>query len=207
MTTNHYEILGLPQNATSRQIRERFLELARERHPDRFRDGEKQKAESEFQAITQAFNVLSDPNRRRELDSELARPDFSSSSTGSSEAAKVYLQRGVKAFRAGGYSDALENLERAVTEDPSLAQAWHYLARAGDQVPSRRPRAREAAVKACELEPMNAAYLKLAARLCAEQGLHAQAAKYFRGAIDWGEPDPELERAFQESLAAAKTQG
>ncbi|MDH3746123.1 MAG: J domain-containing protein, partial [Acidobacteriota bacterium] len=60
MTDNHYEILGLPQNATSRQIRERFLELARERHPDRFQDADKHQAEIDFQGVTQAFNILSD---------------------------------------------------------------------------------------------------------------------------------------------------
>ena len=40
MSDNYYTILGLPQNATSKQIRERFLELARERHPDRYRGGQ-----------------------------------------------------------------------------------------------------------------------------------------------------------------------
>ena len=206
MAKNYYEVLGLRQNATTRQIRERFLELARERHPDRIRGGDKSKAEEEFQEVTQAFNILSDPARRREVDAELARPDYSKASTGSTEAAKVYLQRGVRAYRARTYTEAIDNLERSVAEDPELAQAWYYLARAGSQVPSLRARAREAAVKSCELEAMNAAYLKLAAELCADQGFHAQAAKYYRGAIDWGDGDPELEKAFQASLRKAKAE-
>ena len=42
---NYYAVLGLPQNSTKRQIRERFMQMARERHPDRFRGEAKEKAE------------------------------------------------------------------------------------------------------------------------------------------------------------------
>lgn len=206
MATDFYAVLGLPQNATSRQIRQRFLELARERHPDRVQGEAKAQAESDFQVITQAFNVLNDPERRRQLDSELARPDYKAASI-SPEAAKVYLQRGAKAYREASYSAAVENFDSATREDPDNAQAWYYLARAGRRIPSWRTRAREAAARACELEPMNAVYLKLAGDLFADGGHHARAAKYYRGAIDWGEPSAELEAAFQAALDAAKQGG
>ncbi|MFQ5350504.1 MAG: J domain-containing protein, partial [Thermoanaerobaculia bacterium] len=51
---NYYDILGLPRNATTRQVRDRFRTLARELHPDRFRGQEKSEAEARFQEITQA---------------------------------------------------------------------------------------------------------------------------------------------------------
>ena len=206
MATDFYAVLGLPQNATSRQIRLRFLELARERHPDRMQGAAKEQAEQDFQVITQAFNVLSDPVRRRQLDTELARPDYKSANV-SPEAAKVYLQRGAKAYRDESYSAAVENFDAATQEDPENAQAWHLLARAGRRIPSWKIKAREAAARACELEPMNAAYLKLAGDLFNEQGQHAQAAKYYRGALDWGEPSTELEAAFQTALSQAKQGG
>lgn len=206
MATDFYAVLGLPQNATSRQIRLRFLELARERHPDRVRGAAKVQAEEDFQVITQAFNVLSDPVRRRQLDTELARPDYKSASV-SPEAAKVYLQRGAKAYRDGSYAAAVENFDSATREDAENAQAWHFLAKAGRRIPSWKVKAREAAARACELEPMNAVYLRLAGDLFHEQGQHAQAAKYYRGAIDWGEPSAELEAAFQTALRAAKQGG
>lgn len=206
MATDFYAVLGLPQNATSRQIRLRFLDLARERHPDRVQGQAKEQAEKDFQVITQAFNVLSDPVRRRQLDTELARPDYKATGV-SPEAAKVYLQRGVKAYRDASYAAAVENFDNAAREDPENPQAWHLLAKAGRRIPSWKVKAREAAVRACELEPMNAVYLRLAGDLCHEQGQHAQAAKYYRGAIDWGEPSPELETAFQTALDAAKQEG
>ncbi|HEY4588113.1 MAG TPA: DnaJ domain-containing protein, partial [Thermoanaerobaculia bacterium] len=65
MARDFYTVLAVPRNATEDQIRQRFRELARTRHPDRFQGGEKARAEKEFQEITQAFNVLVDPERRR----------------------------------------------------------------------------------------------------------------------------------------------
>ena len=66
MSRDHYAVLGTDRNATRDQIRDRFRKLARERHPDRFQGDEREKAELAFQAITEAFNVLSDPDRRRQ---------------------------------------------------------------------------------------------------------------------------------------------
>jgi curved DNA-binding protein CbpA len=45
MPADFYSVLGVPRNATTEQIKERFLQLTREKHPDRFPGAEKQKAE------------------------------------------------------------------------------------------------------------------------------------------------------------------
>ena len=71
MAEDYYSILGVPRNATTKQIRDRFLQLAREQHPDRILDGDKVQAETEFQKITESYNVLHDAERRRLFDQEL----------------------------------------------------------------------------------------------------------------------------------------
>lgn len=49
MAKDFYSVLALPRNATEDQIRQRFRELARTRHPDRFQGvTEKARAEQEF---------------------------------------------------------------------------------------------------------------------------------------------------------------
>ena len=58
MSVNYYSKLGVSQNATTDQVRSRFLELAKKLHPDRFQGEEKEEAERNFQEITEAFNVL-----------------------------------------------------------------------------------------------------------------------------------------------------
>ena len=195
MAKNYYDILGLPRNATTQQVRDRFRGLARELHPDRFRGDEKSEAEARFQEITQAFNVLNDPLRRRDHDLELTRPE--SLKQDSSEAARVYLQRGIKAFREKQFSQAAENFDRATRENPDSAQSWHYLAMSCRGKRQWLPRAREAILKACDIDPMNAVYLRLAGEIFADSGMNRRAKIYFQKALTWGGDDPEIRAGLQ----------
>ncbi len=204
MEKDYYTVLGLPQNATSRQVKARFLELARERHPDRFPGDGKEEAELKFQEITQAFNVLSDPVRRRELDEQLARPTELDAHKTNAEAARVYLQRGILSYRRGAMSEAIDNFQRATREDPDNGKAWYHLAQAAQQDPRQKGKARQAIARACELEAMNGDYHALAGKLFAEGGMHARAAKHLKQALDWSGETPELRREFEASLRAAK---
>ncbi len=196
MAKNYYDILGLPRNATTRQVQDRFRTLARELHPDRFRGEEKPEAEARFQEITQAFNMLHDPGRRREHDLDLARPDGSKEDT--SEAARVYLQRGIKAFREKQYPQAAENFDRATRENPESAQSWHYLALACRGKRQWLPRAREAILKACDIDPMNAVYLRLAGEIFADSGMNRRAQIFYQKALTWGGDDPAIRSALDQ---------
>ena len=61
-----YEILGVRSNATGPQLKKAFHRLARECHPDS--DPDNPWAEDEFKALSAAYELLSDPNQRREYD-------------------------------------------------------------------------------------------------------------------------------------------
>ncbi|HAX90151.1 MAG TPA: molecular chaperone DnaJ [Cyanobacteria bacterium UBA11370] len=63
---NYYEILGLPADATSDEIKKAFRRLARKYHPD-VNPGDKD-AEETFKDINEAHEVLSDPNKRSQYD-------------------------------------------------------------------------------------------------------------------------------------------
>jgi curved DNA-binding protein CbpA len=195
MPKDFYAVLGLPRNATEDQIRQRFREMARVRHPDRFQGAEKQQAEVDFQEITQAFNVLSDPERRRQHDLELVRPGNESDPR---QVARAYLQRGIKAYKEKSFLEAADNFDRATKADPSSAQTWHHLALACAQQANWLPRAVPAIERACELEPMNPAYHKQAGRICALAGQADRAAVHYRLALQWGGEDPAVQRALEE---------
>lgn len=65
---NHYETLGLPFGASAEQIRKRYRELVRRYHPD---VNPSPNAKEQFLRIQEAYQVLSDPERRRHYDALL----------------------------------------------------------------------------------------------------------------------------------------
>ncbi|XP_071770657.2 dnaJ homolog subfamily B member 9-like [Centroberyx gerrardi] len=62
---DYYDILGVPKDASERQIKKAFHKLALKYHPDRNKSPD---AESTFREIAEAYETLSDDKRRREYD-------------------------------------------------------------------------------------------------------------------------------------------
>lgn len=65
MPRTHYDILGIKKSATQDEIRSAYRKLVLKHHPDRSKDP---KATEIFIQISQAYEVLSDPQRRRNYD-------------------------------------------------------------------------------------------------------------------------------------------
>ena len=63
---DHYEVLGVPRDADADQIKRAYRKLARELHPDANRNDPA--AEERFKAVSHAYEVLSDPQKRQRYD-------------------------------------------------------------------------------------------------------------------------------------------
>lgn len=63
---DYYQSLGVSREASQDDIRKAFRKLAREYHPDVARD--KKAAEEKFKEINEAYEVLSDPAKRKKYD-------------------------------------------------------------------------------------------------------------------------------------------
>ena len=68
----HYAVLGLPRDFTEEQLKKQYRLLALKYHPDRNR-GNEEEAAKQFQTISAANTVLSDPKARRAYDLELLK--------------------------------------------------------------------------------------------------------------------------------------
>src|SRR4051794_26323808 len=66
MARDYYEVLGVDRSASDTEIKKAFRGLARELHPD-VNDHDPE-AEEKFKAAAEAYEVLSDPERRRTYD-------------------------------------------------------------------------------------------------------------------------------------------
>lgn len=83
---DYYQILGLPQTATSAQIRAAFKRLAMQYHPDR--NPNNPIAEEIFKQVNEAYHVLSDPLKKSRYDSRF----YTYETQASTQAAEQYAR-------------------------------------------------------------------------------------------------------------------
>jgi len=210
MKINYYEVLGVQRSASEDEIRDKFRKLVRENHPDRYKGPDKAGAEKKLQALTEAANVLTNPARRKQHDAELSA-GVSKTSADFGQVAKVYLAKGVKAFKEGDVRAAYENFDMAVKHNPNDAKAFHYLALAAIRIPANARQAVQAIESAVQREPVNAVYLKDAGLICKRAGLVAKAERYLTEALKWDPTSLEIQNALadlrQGKGAAASKKG
>ena len=80
--SGYYKTLGVDPKATDQEIRKAYKKLAIKWHPDK--NGNSKEAEEKFKAISEAYSVLSDKEKRREYDGYCSgiNFDFDSGFTG-----------------------------------------------------------------------------------------------------------------------------
>jgi curved DNA-binding protein len=62
---DYYQILGVSKNSTPDELKKAYRKLARKYHPDTNKDKD---AESKFKDISEAYDVLSDPDKKSKYD-------------------------------------------------------------------------------------------------------------------------------------------
>jgi len=197
MKVNYYEILGVDRSATEQVIRDKFRQLARENHPDRYKGPDKAGAEKKFQTLTEAVNVLTNPARRKQHDAEIGTTG-AKATTDLTQVAKVYMAKGMKAFQDGDLRTAYENLDMAVKHNPNDSKALFALARVASRNPAWYRQAVQSIEAAVQKESMNPQYLKEAGLICKKAGLPAKAERYLEEALKWDRENAEIQNALAE---------
>jgi curved DNA-binding protein CbpA len=187
-----YQVLGLAKDATAADVRAAYVRLAKERHPDRFRDPEeKGRAEAFFKDLTTAFNTLFNEGTRAEYDRERERPK----PTNPVEIAKDAYDRALALSEQGGSAEeALTLLRSAVHHQPKEGL---YHAALGNFLAKRTTSSREAIQcleSAVQLQPENAVFHADLALLFHKQGLTLRAQKAAETALRLAPRDSRIQK-------------
>ena len=197
MKVNYYENLGVDRSATEQVIRDKFRQMAREHHPDRYKGPNKAEAEKKFQTLTEAVNVLTNPARRKQHDAEVGA-GAAKGTTDLAQVGKAYYTKGVKAAQEGNIAVAYENLDMAVKHNPNDVKALFALARVAARNPAWFRQAVQSIEAVVQKEPMNPQYLKEAGLICKKAGLPAKAERYLEEALKWDRENAEIQNALAE---------
>jgi tetratricopeptide (TPR) repeat protein len=115
------------------------------------------------------------------------------------DSADAHLLVGKFYFTQNSMKRASEELERAVSLNPSLADGWAYLAGAADVLGDAK-RAREAAEKAVALRPERAQYRLTLAGFLAASGNEAAARREYEEAVRLGPKNAAVHREYAQWL-------
>ena len=193
--SDYYELLGVSTQATAAEIRQAYARLARDRHPDRFPDpAAKQRAQSDLQELTTAFNTLLNPRSRQEYDASRSRP-VPRTPEG---IARDAFERAQPLAEAGSLEEAVTLLRTAVHHAPAEAAYHAALGRVLARVPQAAREAVQALERATQLAPTNAAAFADLASVLARQGLRLRAQKAIEAAQRLAPRDPRVVRVAAE---------
>lgn len=107
----HYDVLGITQTASDREVKKAFRKLAMQYHPDRNKDPG---AEEKFKEIATAYEILSDKDKRRKCD-QLGDSAFENGADG-----------GGHPFGEGGFSFNFDDLFKGFDDMDEMFESHHH---------------------------------------------------------------------------------
>ena len=132
---DYYEVLGIQKNATEEEIKKAYRKLAVKYHPDR-NPGDKE-AEEKFKEATEAYEILSDDQKRPIYDQYgfAGLDGMGGGAGGGAQYSRAFhdfsdLFGGMGGGMGGGFSDIFENIfgggGRSSRDEPQQGQSLRY---------------------------------------------------------------------------------
>ena len=197
---DYYALLGVTRDATETEIRERFRALAREAHPDRAPRDKKAEAEAHFQELTEAVNVLTNPERRKAYDFEQVHGGGRSRLGGRRRfrLPELHEPGNRRPSRSKQFAEAAGNFRLAVHRNPqrrarpSTTSASPRPAPATCAPRSGRSRRPSRSIRRTSASP------RTPASIITQAGLLVKAEKAYQEALRWDPSAAEVRRALDE---------
>ena len=99
---DYYDVLGIRKGADEKEIKKAYRKLAKKYHPD-VNPGDKE-AEKNFKEVTEAYNVLSDAEKKKLYD-QYGFAAFEEGGAGPTGNGHFYQSYGGPDFGTGGYRE------------------------------------------------------------------------------------------------------
>ena len=135
---DYYGLLGVSKTSTIEEIRKSYFAVAKNLHPDKVGrlglEDIKPKATKLFKLATEAYNVLTDPQKRKEYDSgalKASTPSVSGAAAvvneNNAEGAKIAFYKGRVMMQKRSYEEAEEHFRTATDLNNEVARYWQSL--------------------------------------------------------------------------------
>ena len=193
---NHYDILGIEKQASQDIIKKAYYKSAKEFHPDKHFSLPsielKNKLNTIFTSITEAYRILSDPLMRSKYDQNLSYGTANIEKS-NVEIAKHKFKEGVDAFRKKSFNEAVELFGQAAYLDSSNPNYYFHEGIALEKE-KRYREAEKACRQAVKLDPLNADYLAELGFIYLKLDLPLRAKSSFETALKY---NPSSKKAVQ----------
>src|SRR5258706_12980977 len=127
---SYYEVLGVIRKARLADIKKAYRRLARKHHPD-LNPGDR-RAEERFKQITEAYETLSDPQKRKAYDQQIDYGEAAAAPTGTGGGGFRDAEPGLDLGDLGGFSSFFSEILGARGAEPAERNA----SRKGDDLTS-----------------------------------------------------------------------
>jgi len=202
---NYFEILGVQENTPPAKTKQIYFKFAKKFHPDArpdlFKGEVKEKVEELFTKISEAYNVISDPETRsnfiKEKKSSVSKADMDKASRAIE--AEMEFQKAEILMKRNSWAPAEDLLERAVQLQPDEPEYQMYLtwARYKGKGSAEAPRARDAIKKVLASSPNNADANYFLGIIAKSEGFPDEAEKYLLKAQELKPHDVDIKREVQ----------
>ena len=124
---DYFGVLGLNSSADGAEVQKAYFVLAKTFHPDKLAQAnlepdDLKKGRRVFEFMTEAFNILSDPAKRKSVAEGKLSGGASPSRLPRGDDAQIFLHQGLKMIRMRAWDKAEEFLRKAVQRDGQNVQ-------------------------------------------------------------------------------------
>lgn len=202
--SNHFQLLGVQRYSSTKEIQKSYYQLAKELHPDKFQKESmkqiKPLMEDLFSRVSEAYEILSDEEKRKDYEEELfeevrSKTQALEEQQDNINTARGNFQMGKKFFGEGKFSEACKFFETAVNLDGTRWEYYFHLAMTQAKNPRFHTQATYNFKKAISMNPAHAeAYFHLGL-LYKKTGKMTDALNMLKCALQW---DPENAQTLNE---------